>query len=692
MNTCYRLIWNEVARTWVAVSEIAKTRSKRAAVALLLAATGVAVAAPPNPPAPTRLPTGGQVVAGTASIAQSGALMNINQSSQRAAIDWQTFNVGSAAQLNFNQPGTGSVTLNRVLDSNPSQIFGKISAPGQVFLTNPGGVYFAPGASVDVGALVATTHSLSNNDFMAGNYTFSRHGATGSIVNEGNLTASPGAYIALLAPEVRNRGVIVAQLGTVALAAGETYQLQFDSSNTLANILVTAATMRALVENGHAVQAPGGLVILSAQAADQLQGSVVNNSGAIVAQGMTSNGGVIRLDAGNGQTGVTGTLDASSTVGTGGRIVVTGEAVHIGDAAHLTASGKSGGGEVLVGGSWQNTDAAVRQAITTTVAKTALLEASATEVGAGGTLTVWSDVANPNSATRAYGTLLAKGGDNGGDGGRIETSGHSVDTAGASVSAAAPRGKGGLWLIDPPGSTTITQAVADVYVATLNTGTSVLDNVAGSITTDSNVSIAKTLGGNATLTLKSTGSISFGSGTSISSTSGQLDTILSGNGGITLNSGSSINTGGGAIVMGGGTCSTAGCSAAAKGTGLGETGGIYLYGTSGGRVTLNSGGGAIKMWGEGPNNGGSGILFGYTSVDSGATGSVWLKGDGYYNNTAAYSNGHGIWLGDGASTIRGGSGGMTLIGSANTNGWGQWSYAIRLTSGSAAYTTNGGLL
>ena len=49
-----------------------------------------------------------------------------------------------------------SVTLNRVLDANPSQIFGRINAPGQVFLTNPSGVYFAPGASVDVGGLVAT--------------------------------------------------------------------------------------------------------------------------------------------------------------------------------------------------------------------------------------------------------------------------------------------------------------------------------------------------------------------------------------------------------------------------------------------------------------------------------------------------------------------------------------------------------
>lgn len=224
MNKIYRLIWNETTRTWAAVAENARACGKRASGAVLLAASGVALAAPP---APDQLPAGGQVVAGSASIGQAGAVMNINQSSQRAAIDWQTFNVGSAASVNFNQPSAASVTLNRVLDSNPSQIFGRITAPGQVFLTNPGGVYFAPGASVDVGALVATTHSISNADFMAGNDRFTRNGATGSIINEGNLSAALGGYIALLAPEVRNQGVIVAQMGTVALAAGEAYTLQF---------------------------------------------------------------------------------------------------------------------------------------------------------------------------------------------------------------------------------------------------------------------------------------------------------------------------------------------------------------------------------------------------------------------------------------------------------------------------------
>ena len=232
-------------------------------------------------PAPTQLPSGGQVVAGQASITQNAQVMTIQQSSAKAAIDWQTFNLGAAGQVNFLQPSSSSVTLNRVLDNNPSQIFGRITAPGQVYLVNPSGIYFAPSASVEVGSLLATTHDQSNADFMAGRNTWSRQGASGSILNEGQLRASLGGYIALLAPEVRNQGLVVAQMGTVVLAAGEAYTLEFDAAGLLANVVVAPATIKTLVDNGQAVQAPGGLILLSAQSAYRLQTGIVHNSGTL---------------------------------------------------------------------------------------------------------------------------------------------------------------------------------------------------------------------------------------------------------------------------------------------------------------------------------------------------------------------------------------------------------------------------
>jgi filamentous hemagglutinin family protein len=424
MNKAYRLIWNEFTSTWVAVSEIVKARGKRASGSVLLAAAGfIAVppaptfAAPPNPPAATALPSGGQLVAGQATIAPPvNNALTITQTSQRAAIDWQTFNIGSAASVNFIQPSSSAAVLNRVLDANPSQIFGKINANGQVFLTNSSGIYFGRSASVNVGALTATTHSISNADFMAGNLNFTRNGATGKVENDGNITAELGGYIALLAPEVRNNGVIIAQGGTVALAAGEAFELQFDGAR-LANIRVEPATIAALVENGNAVHAPGGLIILSAQAANRLQGGVINNTGSLEATGLIDNGGMIRLTASD-------------------RINHTGSI---------------------------NVDAAPGK------------------VGAGGTALLIANLTNPDSVADINGTISARGGDLGGNGGFIETSGGRVNIgSNTRVDTRAPQGKTGLWLLDPTDFTIATSGGNE-------TGASVSASLS---TTDRNITVA----------------------------------------------------------------------------------------------------------------------------------------------------------------------------------------------------------
>ena len=174
MNKQYRIVWNDSTQSWVAVSEIAKAHGKSKGgqrglggraiefvlrpLAMIMALWGGATHA--SPPAVHQLPTGGQVVGGQASIQPAGnAVLNVNQTSQSAVINWNTFNLGSAATVNYLQPNASAAVLNRVLDANPSQIYGRISAPGQVFFTNPSGMYFAPSASVDVGSFTATTHS-----------------------------------------------------------------------------------------------------------------------------------------------------------------------------------------------------------------------------------------------------------------------------------------------------------------------------------------------------------------------------------------------------------------------------------------------------------------------------------------------------------------------------------------------------
>ena len=259
-----------------------------------------------------QLPTGGQVSAGQASISQTANTLTVNQTSQRAVVDWNTFNVGSQAQVHFQQPNAQSATLNRVADNNPSQILGRITAPGQVVLINPQGVYFGKTATVDVGGLVATTHNAANQAFMEGRMKFDRQGASGKVVNEGELRAALNGYIALLAPEVRNSGVIVANLGTVALAAGEAFELQFETGGGLTGLRVTAASINTLVENQSAIKAPGGLIILSAQAVAKLRSGVVNNGGTLEANGLSRKGGRIILEAST-RVRNSGTVQANAT-------------------------------------------------------------------------------------------------------------------------------------------------------------------------------------------------------------------------------------------------------------------------------------------------------------------------------------------------------------------------------------------
>ena len=196
-------------------------------------------------PAANTLPSGGKVVGGNASLNTSGNTLNVNQSSNRAAIEWKSFNLGADAKINFVQPSASSVTLNRVVGGDPSQIMGRINANGQVFLVNPGGVIFGPTSQVDVGGLVVTTHGISNDDFMAGKTSFSGSGSTSSVVNQGQLKATIGGFIAMLAPEVRNEGVIIAQQGTVALSGGNKMTLVFSGNSSIVRITRTLSCTHA---------------------------------------------------------------------------------------------------------------------------------------------------------------------------------------------------------------------------------------------------------------------------------------------------------------------------------------------------------------------------------------------------------------------------------------------------------------
>ncbi|MCK9285776.1 MAG: filamentous hemagglutinin N-terminal domain-containing protein, partial [Rhodocyclaceae bacterium] len=321
MNKTHRLIWNIARNAWIVTHEAAATHGKPSSpkrhLVSVLAGALIAQAAVAAAPAPNTLPTGGQVAAGQAVISQAGNAMIVRQGSDKAILNWQSFNIGSQASVNFQQPSSNAVALNRVLGADPSAIYGQLKANGQVFLINPNGVLFGQGAKVDVGGMVASTLNITNADFLNGNYRFTGNGSEGGVANAGELY---GRYIALLAPEVRNEGIVAARLGTSVLAAGGAVTLDI-AGGQLLKVQVDKATFDTLVENKRLVQADGGTVILSAQSASDLLGRVVN-TGAIEAKGISADGGTVRLLASsNVEHSGSINADAAST-GKGGSVTL----------------------------------------------------------------------------------------------------------------------------------------------------------------------------------------------------------------------------------------------------------------------------------------------------------------------------------------------------------------------------------
>jgi filamentous hemagglutinin family protein len=408
------------------------------------------------------LPQGGQVTSGNVTIgAPAGSSLNITQTTDKGIINWQSFNVGSGEKVNFQQPGATSSTLNRVVGSDPTSIFGQITANGQVFLINNSGVLFGPGAQVNAAGLVASTLQLTDSDYLAGNYVL--NGAGGSVANQGVLKAG---FVALAGSQVSNTGTIVANGGTAALAAGDRVTLNLIGSD-LVSMSVDAPTAAALVRSGGVVQADGGQVLISAKAADALLGTVVNVDGIVQAHSIGSRNGVITLDGGgSGIVTVTGKLDASGQGAgqTGGTVKVTGHDIALFDHAAVDVSGDAGGGVVRIGGDWHGAgadgDANASQAF---VGENATIAANAITSGKGGNVVVWSD-----DHTQFHGAIDARGGSGGGDGGDVETSGRSLNSDGTvDASAAAGKGgKGGNWLLDP----------IDITIQSIGTGTDITES------------------------------------------------------------------------------------------------------------------------------------------------------------------------------------------------------------------------
>lgn len=265
------------------------------------------------------LPEGGQVAAGQAAITTAGSTMTIAQQTAQAIINWQNFGIGSGEAVHINQPNSQAMLLNRVIGSNPSEIFGQLTANGQVILVNPNGVFFRPGSSVDVGGLTASTLNIANEDFLKGQLRFAGD-SQNPVINAGSINAQNG-YVNLLAKEVINEGIIAAQTGSVNLAAGSGMSLDYNGDGKM-TVVVTDGAYQSAVTNKKLIQADGGLVVMTASGKDALMDSAVNNSGMIQANTLGEATGQISLTGDNIAT--TGTISADGgSNGHGGTLYIT---------------------------------------------------------------------------------------------------------------------------------------------------------------------------------------------------------------------------------------------------------------------------------------------------------------------------------------------------------------------------------
>ena len=568
-------------------------------------------------------PEGGRVVVGAASITQSTPKrLDIRQSTDKAILDWRGFSIGADEHTHFQQPSASAATLNRVSGADPSRILGQLSANGRVMLVNPNGVFFGPGSRVNVGALIASTADIRDEDFLAGRYAFGLASANPSaaVVNLGEIRAADGGFVVLAAPQVRNEGLIAARLGQVVLAGAETFTVDFDGDGLLQFDIGEAvksvprgeggAPVEALVSNSGTVSADGGRVTLTAHAADEVIDRVINLTGVIEARTVESRGGEILLGGGEtGEVHVSGRLDASGPEPgqRGGTVKVLGEKVGLFDRALVDVSGDAGGGTVLVGGNYQG-KGPERNARRTYVAPSATLKADAGTYGDGGKVVVWSD-----EMTRYLGQASARGGRNGGKGGLVEVSGKVSLAFDGRVDVSAPQGLRGTLLLDP--------ANLNIIDAPLNGGL-LPGSLDGNVLADARIAefdpdvgdnsvswLAIGLLVGANVVLEATGDITIGDITGITSDIDNLVTVDVASLTVASSSGSitfadpldTIATGGGAFGLSAGGNILVGTLDATSGVGRG--GGISLKAsgainsgqiqTDGGAVALDAGGDII---------------------------------------------------------------------------------------------------
>ncbi|HHF3505382.1 TPA: filamentous hemagglutinin N-terminal domain-containing protein [Haemophilus influenzae] len=275
---------------------------------ILTTYTGATYASTPDFPQ-QGLPQEDTVVFGNVTIDKTTAdKMTITQSSPTTQINWKSFDIGQNKEVEFKQPSANSVAYNRVTGGNASQIQGKLTANGKVYLANPNGVIITQGAEINVAGLFATTKDLEkiSEKGNSNSYQFTRKTkdgqvpkegrvvTEGQVINKGKIKAKD--FVVLNGDKVINEGEIDAtNNGKVYLSSG--YNFTFTLPDSIISVALEDNTVQSIVQNEGSIKA--GEITLSAKGRKEALDSLVMNNGVLEATKVSNRNGKVVLSAGN---------------------------------------------------------------------------------------------------------------------------------------------------------------------------------------------------------------------------------------------------------------------------------------------------------------------------------------------------------------------------------------------------------
>lgn len=284
-------------------------------------------------------PEGGTVTQGSATFSSVGSHFTIT-TSDRAFINWNSFNIGLGQTTTFIQPSSSSVVWNKINDANPSQILGNLNANGYVILQNESGFFIGGQAAISTRGLLLTTAPVRTPDVLGGGvWQFDTPSPTAKIINYGNINVSGGAPAYLIASDIQNHGTIEAPGGQIGLYAGKTVLVSTSPDGRGLSAEVTLP--EGSVDNQGRLIADGGRIALQAK--------VVNQNNLVQANSVREVNGVIELFASDslnlGANSVIAARGDAEGVSAGGTVTIKSQGAFTDQSgSKIDISGGAGGG------------------------------------------------------------------------------------------------------------------------------------------------------------------------------------------------------------------------------------------------------------------------------------------------------------------------------------------------------------